>query len=504
MLESFTSDNFTYKKLTEAEQKQRGILGRLKGIIADCVNPTRNGRKYSRQLWENVFNNDIIKEKIANRCLFGELGHPADREEVDPEKIAICLAEVPKINKDGKIYGVFDILDTPCGRILKSLCDYGCKIGVSSRGTGDLIPGDDGGDEVDPDTYNCECWDAVLVPAIESARESLVMESLNKRKKPLKTVLLEQLNKATPNGKKAIKEALEEIGYADDIEIEEDAMTNPNQQEDEPEEENIEVNIENESGEGPSDIDSDEVDVDKSEESKENPELVAEFQEALKKAKKLEKDNQSLKEQLSVCNAKGDGFKEELARYKKATIVLSESAKKVKTLKEDLKKKDQLLEARKQIISRVKTESKSSVRNKLLAEAKTNKRIEELEKQVEKLTEELNKTSKQLGESKDLLGKYRNSYRSLKEHYLEMRAESCGLEKEEILSKLNESYKVKDIDSVCEEMREVKRNLDKLPFTINESTSFKVKPSKEYINGGNVGNQDDIVSDTLLMIANLK
>ena len=45
MLESFTSDNFTYKKLTEAEQQQRGILGRLKGVIADCNNPTRNGRK---------------------------------------------------------------------------------------------------------------------------------------------------------------------------------------------------------------------------------------------------------------------------------------------------------------------------------------------------------------------------------------------------------------------------------------------------------------------------
>lgn len=496
MLESFTSDNFTYKKLTEAEQKQRGILGRLTGIIADTNNPTRNGRRYSKQLWENVFNNDIIKEKIANHCLFGELGHPADREEVDPEKIAICLAEQPKIGKDNKIYGVFDIVDTPCGRILKSLCDYGCKIGVSSRGTGDLIPGDDGEDDVDPDTYNCECWDAVLVPAIETARVSLVTESLE-RKKPLKTVLLEQLDKATADDRKAMKEALEDLGYEELKE--DDSMTNPDQQEDE---ETIEVK--SEVGESPSDIDSEEVVDDKSEESKENPELVAEFQEALKKAKKLEKDNQSLKEQLSVCNAKDAGLKEELARYKKATIILSDSAKKAKALKEDLKKKDELLESKDKKISRMRTESKSSVRNKLLAEAKTNKRIEELEAQVEKLTEDIDKTSKQLEESKDLLGKYRNSYRSLKEHYLEMRAESCGLEKEEILSKLNESYKIKDIDSVCEEMKTVKRNLDKLPFTITESTSIKVKPSREYINGGNVGNQDDIVSDTLLMLANLK
>ena len=94
-----------------------------------------------------------MKEKIENRCCFGELGHPADREEVDPEKIAICLAEQPKVNDKGQLCGVFDILSTPCGKILKTLCDYGCTIGVSSRGTGDIMSND----EVNPETYSCEC-----------------------------------------------------------------------------------------------------------------------------------------------------------------------------------------------------------------------------------------------------------------------------------------------------------------------------------------------------------
>ena len=500
MLESFTSDNFTYKKLTEAEQQQRGILGRLKGIIADSMNPTRNNRKYSKKLWENVFNNDIIKEKIANRCLFGELGHPADREEVDPEKIAIRLAEQPNISKDGKIYGVFDILNTPCGKILKSLCDYGCKIGVSSRGTGDLIPGDDGGDEVDPDTYNCECWDAVLVPAISTARMTAVNESLNKKKKSLKTILNEQLNSASADDRKVMKEALEDLGYPDDIEEEEelteDSMTNPNQVQDEkPEEENAE------NDESRSDTDSEEVGDDKSEESKEDPELVAEFQEALKKARKLEEDNLSLKEQLSVCNAKDAGLREEVARYKKATIVLSESAKKAKTLKEDLKKKDELLESKQKEISRLKTKT----RNTLVTESKANNELNNLTKKVKELTEALETTSKQLEETADLLGKYRKSYKNLKEHYLEVKADSYGLEKDEVLSKLNESYKIKDIDSICEELGGIKRNLDKLPFTINESTTIKVKPSKEFINGNqDYINNDDYVSENLLRFANLK
>ena len=139
MLENFVTDKFEYKKLSEAEQKARRILGRLTGVIAETKKPTRNGRGYSIELWENVFENPIMKEKIANRCCFGELNHPADRTEIDIEKVAICLAEQPKKSKDGRLYGVFDILDTPNGRILKTLCDYGCKIGISSRGQGDII-----------------------------------------------------------------------------------------------------------------------------------------------------------------------------------------------------------------------------------------------------------------------------------------------------------------------------------------------------------------------------
>ena len=49
MLENF-NDTFEYKRLTEEEQSKRGILGRLVGVIADTKNPTRNGRKYNKEL----------------------------------------------------------------------------------------------------------------------------------------------------------------------------------------------------------------------------------------------------------------------------------------------------------------------------------------------------------------------------------------------------------------------------------------------------------------------
>jgi hypothetical protein len=149
-----------------------------------------------------------MKEKIENKCAFGELGHPTDRTEVDPEKIAICLTDFPKKGKDGLLYGVFDILSTPNGQLLKCLCDYGCNIGVSSRGEGDLIENyDGGGDEVDPDTFTCECWDAVLLPAVKAARPAYVTESLE-TKTSLNESIDKLVEKSSEQDKKIITETI--------------------------------------------------------------------------------------------------------------------------------------------------------------------------------------------------------------------------------------------------------------------------------------------------------
>lgn len=205
------SEGIRYQKLTEEEKKARGILGRLVGVCADFNKATRNGRKYSEQLWENVFNNPIMQEKIKNKVCYGELGHPEDRAEIDPEKIAVCLSEQPVKNKNGQLEAVFDILDTPNGRILKTLCDYGSILGVSSRGQGDIITDYDGQEAVDPDTYECECWDIVLIPAVESARMDYVREGLDTKKLKLRKALTEAFNKENEEGKKVMAETLKEL-----------------------------------------------------------------------------------------------------------------------------------------------------------------------------------------------------------------------------------------------------------------------------------------------------
>lgn len=214
MLESLNTNNLEYQKLTKEEMSRRGILGRLVGACADIINPTRNGRKYSEKLWENVFDDPIMKERIENGVCYGELGHPADREETDMEKIAVCLAEVPKKGTDGKLRAVFDILNTPNGRILKSLCDYGSTLGISSRGSGDLEVDYDGQEAVNPDTYNCEGFDIVLIPAVKDARLEYVTESLDKKRynKTLRQKLQESIDKETEDHQKIMRESLDNLG----------------------------------------------------------------------------------------------------------------------------------------------------------------------------------------------------------------------------------------------------------------------------------------------------
>ena len=65
MLESINSNVLEYQKLSKDEMQRRGILGRLVGVCASFIAPTRNGRKYPEQLWENVFNDPIMKERIV-------------------------------------------------------------------------------------------------------------------------------------------------------------------------------------------------------------------------------------------------------------------------------------------------------------------------------------------------------------------------------------------------------------------------------------------------------
>ena len=201
--------------LSEEEKASRHILGRLYGPIATCKEGTRNGRKYNKELWVKALNDEIFQEKIANKSLFLELGHPADREETDMSCVCACIPEMPKIVNDD-LYAYVDILDTPNGRLLKTFCDYGFIPGISSRGSGDIMAND----EVDPETFFLETWDIVQLPAVKKARLAMC-ESLS-NKKSLKAALQESYDAANEKDKKVMKETLDNLDIKLDETVEDE------------------------------------------------------------------------------------------------------------------------------------------------------------------------------------------------------------------------------------------------------------------------------------------
>ena len=191
--------------LSQEEMTARHILGRLYGPIATCVESTRNGRLYNKPLWEKALEDDIFLEKVATKALFLELGHPADREETDMKQACACIPEVPKIVGDD-LYAYVDILDTPNGRLLKTLVDYGFVPGISSRGSGDVMENN----QVDPETFFLETWDIVQLPAVKKARLN-VCESLDSNSIKLRKALAESYQAARDEDKDTMKKALENL-----------------------------------------------------------------------------------------------------------------------------------------------------------------------------------------------------------------------------------------------------------------------------------------------------
>lgn len=486
MLENFNG-NFEYQKLTEDEQRERGILGRLVGPIADTKNPTRNGRKYPKGVWEKVFSDPLVLEKIKNRCFFGELDHPSDRDETCSEKVAVCLAEPPKEGKDGLLYGVFDIMNTPNGNILKAFCDYGTTVGISSRGTGDIIYDDDGEEVVDESTYDCQGFDIVLTPAMEQARLQYVNESLSKPN-TLRQALKESLNKANAKDKKIMEDTLNNLG----INLKED------------------INIRKGGNINKVDSKKDDTKKDLAVKDNEANQLVSELKESLKSKVLLETKVQKLQEELAVSDTKVKQLNEDLNKYKELVVKLTKYASenknlngKVTSLEEQLESQDKTIKLQEKRISslvekvRVKDTNNSSLKESYTStsnelntlkenfkakESKYNTQIKQLQEQLKESnsTSELREKelNSKLEKASKLVEKYKGFVNTTVDRYIESKAKMLGVIPNEIKNRLNESYTLDDVDKVCEDLQDFNLRISKLPFNVDRGVKMSITESK--------------------------
>ena len=150
------------KDKTIQEATTNGGKYTMKGILQKANTLNQNGRVYPIEVLEREVRNyqKFIRE---NRAL-GELDHP-DSSVVELKNASHIIREA---YMEGDVcYGIVEILDTPSGKILKSLVDSGVTLGISSRGVGSTRR--EGDNQVVQDDFQLICWDFVSEPSTPGA-----------------------------------------------------------------------------------------------------------------------------------------------------------------------------------------------------------------------------------------------------------------------------------------------------------------------------------------------
>ena len=149
--------------LTEAEKSYVANGGMiLSGVIQRCGVPNGNGRIYTEGVLKREI--DLYQKLVEESRALGELDHP-ESNIVNLATVSHKMTEVWM--EDNDVYGKLQVLDTPSGKILRALVEGGCKIGISSRGTGTLSEGPRG--SVVNEDFQLICFDMVSEPSTSGA-----------------------------------------------------------------------------------------------------------------------------------------------------------------------------------------------------------------------------------------------------------------------------------------------------------------------------------------------
>ena len=177
----------------------------ISGPFLQAVDTNRNGRVYPRSIIEREVKK--FQKLIESREALGELNHP-ETIEINPREAAIMITD---LHMDGNLaMGKAKVLHTPNGKLLESLLLDGVRMGVSSRGTGNLTEGN-----MVADDYNLVTIDSVYMPSAQVAYTDAMYESVQYVSKWVLNentgLFIEQREKII-NGQKAFNKEVDKKG----------------------------------------------------------------------------------------------------------------------------------------------------------------------------------------------------------------------------------------------------------------------------------------------------
>ena len=127
-----TEQNNDIEVLTEEKDGKKSTY--IKGVFLQTEITNRNGRMYKF----DTMNREVTKynEEFVNRGrALGELGHP-EGPTLNLDRVSHKITEL--YPEGTNFIGKAKLMDTPMGKIAKSLLDEGVQLGVSSRGLGSI------------------------------------------------------------------------------------------------------------------------------------------------------------------------------------------------------------------------------------------------------------------------------------------------------------------------------------------------------------------------------
>ena len=186
----FIQDVFQFEVIDRKETVTEDVNGRevpvmrVTGLIQHGDKENANGRFYSTN---EVLAPAVrsIQEDVQNRAVMGEYDHPADAK-IHLDRVSHLMS---KVWMDGKkVYGEAEILHIlPCGACLRGLFEHKVRVGISSRGVGDMEVVEQHGQQIYRvmPGYAFVTWDAVAEPSVNGAILQ-IQESLTRKLRPIK------------------------------------------------------------------------------------------------------------------------------------------------------------------------------------------------------------------------------------------------------------------------------------------------------------------------------
>ena len=151
--------------LTETEKKfvaDGGMI--LTGKLQEAETQNGNGRVYPRKVLEREVKN--YKKIVEDKRALGELDHP-EESVINLRNASHMITEIWMNEGSNEVMGKMQVLETPSGKILRSLVDSGVSIGISSRGLGSVK--ENAGKTIVEDDFQLICFDIVSEPSTPGA-----------------------------------------------------------------------------------------------------------------------------------------------------------------------------------------------------------------------------------------------------------------------------------------------------------------------------------------------